>query len=64
MKNRGYKRILSFGIVALLFASQLVALAEEKKSPIKIGGAMRTNYVYGSYGDRRQPRRKDWRCCV
>ena len=51
MKNRGYKRILSFGIVALLFASQLVALAEEKKSPIKIGGAMRTNYVYGSYTD-------------
>ena len=49
MKNRGYKRILSFGIVALLFALQLTALAEEKKSPLKIGGAMRMNYIRGSY---------------
>ena len=54
MKYRGSKCILSFSIVALLFASQLVALAEEKKSPIKIGGAMRMNYVHGTYeGDGR-----------
>ena len=53
MKNRGYKRILILGIVALLFASQLVAIAEEKKSPIKIGGAMRMNYIRGSYTDHR-----------
>ncbi|MCE2396097.1 hypothetical protein J4G02_16170 [Candidatus Poribacteria bacterium] len=54
MKNRRYKRILNFGIVALLFTLQLTALAEEKKSPIKIGGAMRMNYVYGTYeGDGR-----------
>ena len=54
MKNRGYKRILSFGIVTLLFVLQSVALAEEKKSPIKIGGAMRMNYVLGTYeGDGR-----------
>jgi hypothetical protein len=49
MKNRGYKRILSLGIVALLFALQLTALAEEKKSPIKIGGALRVGWAYGSY---------------
>ena len=54
MKYRGSKCILSFSIVALLFVSQLVALAEEKKSPIKIGGAMRMNYVHGTYeGDGR-----------
>ena len=54
MKYQGSKCILSFSIVALLFASQLVALAEEKKSPIKIGGAMRMNYVHGTYeGDGR-----------
>ena len=41
MKNRGYKRILSLGIVGLLFVLQLSALAEEKKSPLKIGGALR-----------------------
>lgn len=53
MKNRGYKRILSFGIVALLFALQSVALAEEKKSPLKIGGALRVGWAYGSYDNRR-----------
>ena len=58
MKNRGYKRILILGIVALLFASQLVALAEEKKSPIKIGGALRVGWAYGSYGDADNPHRR------
>ncbi len=29
--------------------------AEVKKSPIKIGGAMRVNYVYGSYGNEENP---------
>jgi hypothetical protein len=49
MKNRGYKRIFSLGIVGLLFVLQLTALAEEKKSPIKIGGALRVGWAYGSY---------------
>ena len=51
MKNQVHKRIFSLGIVGLLFVSQLVAHAEDKKSPIKVGGAMRTNYVYGTYTD-------------
>ena len=51
MKVRGYRYILAIGIAVLLFASQLAALAEDKKSPIKIGGAMRVNYVYGTYAD-------------
>ena len=51
MKNLVHKRIFSLGIVGLLFVSQLVAHAEDKKSPIKIGGAMRMNYIYGSYTD-------------
>ena len=59
MKNKGYKRIFSLGIAVLLFASQWVAHAqEEKKSPIKVGGAMRVNYVYGSYGDADNPHRR------
>ena len=54
MKNKGYKRIFSLGIAVLLFASQWVAYAqEEKKSPIKVGGAMRMNYIRGSYTDHR-----------
>ena len=54
MKNKGYKRIFSLGIAVLLFASQWVAHAqEEKKSPIKVGGAMRMNYIRGSYTDHR-----------
>ena len=51
MKNRGSKRLLSFSIVALLFVLQLSVLAEEKKSPIKIGGALRVGWAYGSYDD-------------
>ena len=58
MKNRGYKRIFSLGIVGLLFVLQLTALAEEKKSPIKIGGALRVGWAYGSYGDADNPHRR------
>ena len=59
MRNKGYKRIFSLGIAILLFASQWMAYAqEEKKSLIKVGGAMRVNYVYGSYGDADNPHRR------
>ena len=51
MKVRGYRCTFGIGIAVLLFASQLGVLAEDKKIPIKIGGAMRVNYVYGSYAD-------------
>ncbi len=57
-RNKEHKRIFSLGIAALLFASQSVALAEDEKSPIKIGGAMRVNYVYGSYGTDESPHRR------
>ncbi|MDE0635798.1 MAG: hypothetical protein OXI43_08105 [Candidatus Poribacteria bacterium] len=65
MKNRKYQHFFGFGIAFLLiFASfaiadtteetaEAVEAAEPKKSPIKIGGAMRANYVYGTYTDGR-----------
>ena len=64
MKVKGYRYTLytlGIGIAVLLFASQLVALAEDaedKKSPIKVGGAMRVNYAYGSYGTEENPHRR------
>ena len=36
-------------------AAEAVEAAEPKKSPIKIGGAMRVNYAYGAYGDEENP---------
>ena len=60
--------ILSFGIAFLLIVSpfmieadtteetaEAVEAVEPKKSPIKIGGAMRVNYAYGTYGDDDNP---------
>ncbi len=58
MKVYGFRYTLGLGIAVLLFTSQLIALAEEKKSPIKIGGAMRVNYAYGSYGSEESPHRR------
>ena len=67
MKNRKYQYFFSFGIAFLLiFASFAIAdttketdeaaeAAEPKKSSVKIGGAMRVNYVYGTYGDEDNP---------
>ena len=67
MKKRKYQYFFSFGIAFLLiFASFAIAdtteetdeaaeAAEPKKSPVKIGGAMRVNYVYGTYGDEDNP---------
>ena len=36
-------------------AAEAVEAAAPKKSPIKIGGAMRVNYAYGTYGDDDNP---------
>ena len=60
--------IFSFGIAFLLMvtpfamaadtteeAAETVEAAEPKKSPIKVGGAMRVNYAYGAYGDEENP---------
>ena len=63
--------IFSFGIAFLLIVSpfamaadtteetaEAVEAAEPKKSPLKIGGALRINYVYGTYGDEDNPHRR------
>lgn len=67
MKNRKYQHFFGFGITFLLILAPLaiadtteetaeaVEAAEPKKSPIKIGGAMRVNYAYGTYGDEDNP---------
>ncbi|MDE0685907.1 MAG: hypothetical protein OXI63_23515, partial [Candidatus Poribacteria bacterium] len=61
--------IFSFGIAFLLIvspfamaetdtteeAAEAVEAVEPKKSPIKVGGAMRVNYAYGTYGDEDNP---------
>ncbi len=67
IKNRKYQYFFGVGIVLLLIATSFVVAdtteetaeaaetvetAEPKKSPIKIGGAMRLNYVVGTYEDR------------
>ena len=70
IKNRKYQYIFGFSIAILLIVSSY-AIAETtedtedaveapapKKSPIKVGGAMRVNYVYGSYGDEDNPHRR------
>ena len=60
--------IFGFGIALLLIvspfamaetdtteAAEAVEAVEPKKSPVKVGGAMRVNYAYGSYGDEDNP---------
>ena len=70
MKNRKYPHIFGFGIAFLLIVApfamadtteeteEAVEAPAPKKSPIKVGGAMRVNYVYGSYGDEDNPHRR------
>lgn len=58
MKVRGYRYTLGLGIAVLLLASPFASLAEEKKSPVKIGGALRVGYAYGSYGSEENPHRR------
>ena len=67
IKNRKYQYIISSSIVLLLIISsyaiadtteateETVEAPAPKKSPIKIGGAMRVNYAYGAYGDEDNP---------
>ena len=67
MKNREYLYLFCFGIAFLLIVApftmadttedteETVEAPAPKKSPIKIGGAMRVNYVYGAYGDEENP---------
>ena len=67
IKNRQSQYFVSISIAFLfIFAAFAIADTTEetaeaveapapKKSPIKIGGAMRVNYVYGAYGDADNP---------
>ena len=58
MKVRGYRYTMGLGLAVLLLASPFASLAEEKKSPVKIGGALRVGYAYGSYGTEENPHRR------
>ena len=64
--NRTYKHIFGFGMALLLIIfsfttahtteeAEEVVEAPPKKSPIKVGGAMRVNYAYGAYGNEDSP---------
>ena len=67
LKNRKCQHFLGFGIAFLLIATsfamadtaedteEAVEAPAPKKSPIKVGGAMRVNYAYGAYGDEENP---------
>ena len=67
IENRKYQYFLGFSIALLLIISSLaiadttedteetVEAPAPKKSPIKVGGAMRVNYAYGAYGDEENP---------
>ena len=67
MKNRKYQYIFGFSIGLLLSVSsyaiadtteemaETVDAPAPKKSPIKVGGAMRVNYAYGAYGNEENP---------
>ncbi len=67
MKNRKYQHIFVFSIAFLLIVTpfamtdtaedmeEAVEAPAPKKSPIKVGGAMRVNYAYGAYGSEDAP---------
>ena len=70
MHNRKHQYIFGLGAALLLIispfataetteeAEEVVETPAPKKSPIKVGGAMRVNYAYGSYGDEDNPHRR------
>ncbi len=71
VKNWKYEHFFTFSVAFLLiFASfamadttdgeteKVVEPEAPKKSPLKIGGAMRVNYAYGTYGDDDNPHRR------
>ena len=58
MKVRGYRYTLGLGLAVLLLASPFASLSEEKQSPVKIGGALRVGYAYGTYGTEENPHRR------
>ena len=53
MNDQRYARGLVLVIVCLLIAASVVMAQEPEKSPIKIGGAIGVNLLYGDYDDLR-----------
>ena len=63
-----YPCFLSIAVaILLIFTSFAIADTDEEaaveaeapeKSPLKIGGALRVNYVYGTYGSEESPHRR------
>lgn len=58
MNNQRYEQGIVFVIACLLLAASFVTAQESEKPPIKLGGAIGVNYVYGSY-DEPHPRGTD-----
>ena len=62
--NRGNNRGIGICTRIIIFCFLLSVVipisadTEPEKSPIKIGGAIRVNYVYGTYGDEDNPHRR------
>lgn len=57
-RSKIYSGVLGIIVVFLTMVLPLTisySESEEKKSPVKIGGAMRLNYVYGTYGSEENP---------
>ena len=55
IKNRKFQPLLTLFIVFFMIVLPFAmadTTVEPKKSPLKIGGALRANYVYGTYEDR------------
>ena len=51
MNDQRYAQGFVLAIACLLLAASFVMAQESEKPPIKIGGAIGVNYVYGSYDD-------------
>ena len=51
MNNQRYEQGIVFVIACLLLAASLVMAQESEKPPIKLGGAIGVNYMYGDYED-------------
>ena len=53
MNDQRYAQGFVLVIACLLVAASVVMAQEPEKSPIKIGGAIGVNFIYGDYDDAR-----------
>ena len=58
MNCQRYGWAFGLSIACLLLAASLGVAQESEKPPIKLGGALGVNWVYGSYGDEENPHRR------